>query len=129
MPTKRKRSLKTVVGEETYAVWVAMLRALVPDGRTHRLSVMIAGMLQYAYSVADEKPKKEREEDSVEDSLLNAGGYGSPDEAEEAIGDVVKQLFKDAGVEYKRTSARGDHYTITEGIYAEFVSWHDMPWE
>ena len=129
MPTKPKRSFKTVVGEETYSVWVAMLRALVPGGRTHRLSVLIAAMLQYAYSVADEKRKKDIEEGSVEDSLLSAGETGNPEEAKEAIGDVVKQLFKDAGVDYKRTSARGDHYSITEGVYAEFVSWFGMPWE
>jgi len=129
MPTKRKRSLKTVVGEDTYSVWVAMLHTLVPSGRTHRLSVLIAGMLQYAYSVADEKRKKDIEEDSVEDSLLSAGETGNPEEVEDAIGDVVKQLFKDAGVEYQRTSARGVHYTITESVYAEFVSWFDMPWE
>ncbi len=129
MPPKRKRSLKTVVGEETYSIWVAMLRALVPEGRTHRLSILIAGMLQYAYVVADEKRKKDIEDGSVEDSLLSAGETGNPEEAEEAIGDVVKQLFKDAGVEYQRTSARGDHYSITESVYAEFVSWFDMPWE
>lgn len=129
MPTKRKRSLKTVVGEETYSVWVAMLRALVPGGRTHRLSILIAGMLQYAYSVADEKPKKEIEEGSVEDSLLGTGETGTPEEVEEAIGDIVKQLFKDSGVEYQRTSARGDRYSIADSVYKEYVRWFDMPWE
>ena len=62
MTTKRKRSLEEVVGKETYALWVDMLRSLVPDGRTHRLSVLVAGMLQYAYLIAtdnqDEEPKK-----------------------------------------------------------------------
>ncbi len=129
MPTKRKRSLKTVVGEETYSVWVAMLRDLVPGGRTHRLSVLIAAMLQYAYDVAEEKRKKDIEEGSVEDSLLSAGETGNPEEAEEAIGDVVKQLFKDAGVEYERTSARGDDYSIADSVYEEYVRWFDMPWE
>ena len=52
MTTKRKRSLEEVVGKETYALWVDMLRRLVPDGRTHRLSVVVAGMLQYAYLIA-----------------------------------------------------------------------------
>ncbi|MCI0608598.1 MAG: hypothetical protein L0Z71_06005 [Anaerolineae bacterium] len=54
MATKSKRSLQAVVGEATYAVWVDMLRELVPDGRTHRLSVVVAGMLQYALAVAEE---------------------------------------------------------------------------
>ncbi len=34
---KRTRNFRAVVGADTYAVWVRMLRELVPDGRTHRL--------------------------------------------------------------------------------------------
>ena len=48
---KTKNSLKTVVGQETYDVWVDMLRRLVPEGRTHRLAPMIAGMLQYGFDM------------------------------------------------------------------------------
>ncbi len=44
MPPKFTRSPKEVVSRETYQVWVGMLRQLVPDGRTHRLCVLIAGM-------------------------------------------------------------------------------------
>jgi hypothetical protein len=36
-----KKNLKTIVGQETYGVWVDMLRRLVPEGRTHRLAPMI----------------------------------------------------------------------------------------
>ena len=129
MPTKHKRSLKTVVGEETYSVWVAMLRDLIPNGRTHRLSVLIAAMLQYAYSVADGKRKKDLNDDSVEQSLLDAGGFGNPEEVEEVIGDVVKQLFKDADVEYQRISKSGERYSIAESVYEEYARWFDMPWE
>ncbi len=46
------RNFGTVVGADTYAVWVRMLRELVPGGRTHRLSVMLAGMLHYAATIA-----------------------------------------------------------------------------
>jgi hypothetical protein len=45
-------SLQEVVGTKTYSVWVEMLRELVPDGRTHRLSVLVAGMLHYALEIA-----------------------------------------------------------------------------
>jgi hypothetical protein len=48
MPRKSKRSLEDVVGEKVYNVWVDMLHELVPEGRTHRLSVVVAGMLEYA---------------------------------------------------------------------------------
>ncbi len=35
MEKKQKRSLKTLVGDNTYAVWIEMLRNLVPASRTH----------------------------------------------------------------------------------------------
>ena len=51
MTAKRTRSLEDAVGKETYALWVDMLHRLVPEGRTHRLSVVVAAMLQYAYLI------------------------------------------------------------------------------
>ena len=48
-------SLKQIVGQKIYTVWVEMLRQLVPDGRTHRLAPLVAGMLQYAANIAYEK--------------------------------------------------------------------------
>ena len=48
-------TIKTVVGAKVYAVWLEMLRRLVPYGRTHRLSVLIASMLQVAVEIANEK--------------------------------------------------------------------------
>jgi len=71
MATKRKRSLQDVVGQETYSVWVNMLRILVPDGRTHRLAPLVAGMLQYALAVSEEESGEEPDDDSVAQSLLD----------------------------------------------------------
>jgi hypothetical protein len=124
-PSAPKRSLQDVVGSETYSVWVNMLRALVPDGRTHRLSVVIAGMLQYAASVADEQS----EDGSVAQSLIESTEVYEAEEVESLLQDVVARLFKDAGATYKRTSASGEHYTITESAYEEYIHWFDMPWD
>lgn len=44
--TRQKQSLQEVVGAQTYTSWVDMLRRLAPDGRTHRLAPLVAGMLQ-----------------------------------------------------------------------------------
>lgn len=125
MPTKSKRSLKTVVGDETYKVWVAMLKSLVPSGRTHRLSVLIAAMLQYAANVAQENG----DENSVEYSLAASAEEGDPEEVSALLYDVVKQLFKDAGVVFERTSARGQNYSIADSSFEEYIRWYDMPWE
>ena len=55
MAKKEQDSLKEIVGEKVYSVWLDMLRQLVPDGRTHRLAIAIASMLQYASEIAYEK--------------------------------------------------------------------------
>ena len=129
MAAKHKRSLQDVVGKETYSMWVDMLRRLVPDGRTHRLSVVVAGMLQYAYLIAAEHQDDGVDEDSVAQALLDSGDGGDPEEVAESLYNVVDRLFKDAGVRHKRTSARGEDYSIAESALEEYVSWFDMPWE
>jgi len=121
------RILGTVVGADTYEVWVRMLRELVPDGRTHRLAVMLAGMLQYAVAMA--AAKGHRDKRSLAASLLEASEATDPSEVEELIHDAVVQLFKDAKVRFERRNARGDKYSVAEDSYEEFIHWFDMPWE
>jgi hypothetical protein len=128
MPSKSKRSLQDVVGKQTYDVWVDMLRELVPDGRTHRLSVVIAGMLQYATAVAEKLDEDELEEDSVALSLINANEM-DPDQLKSELHDVVKKLFKDADVVFDRTSKRGESYSVADEAYNEYFSWYDYPWD
>lgn len=129
MPKKSRRSLQDVVGKETYDVWVDMLRELVPDGRTHRLSVVVAGMLEYAVGKSALIKHRNEEEHSVAMSLIDASEAGYPEHIKGLIHDVVDRLFKDAGVEYERVSKRGDHYSIADEIYNEFSSWYDYPWD
>jgi hypothetical protein len=121
------RSFRTVVGDEIYEVWVRMLRKLVPDGRTQRLAVMLAGMLQYAVAMAS--AKRDKDERSLDASLLQASEASDPSDVEELIHDAVVQLFKDAKVRFERTNARGDKYSLAEDSYEEFIHWFDMPWE
>lgn len=128
MPKKPKRSLQDVVGEETYDVWVDMLRELVPGGRTHRLSVVVAGMLHYATAIAENMAEDELEEDSVALSLINANEMG-PDEVKDELHDVMKRLFKDAGVTFDRVSKRGEPYSVADEAYNEYVGWYDYPWD
>ena len=129
MPPKSKRSLQDVVGKETYSVWVDMLRELVPSGRTHRLAVVIAGMLQYALEKAATIKHRNEEEHSVAMSLIDAADAGYLDDIKELIHDVVDKLFKDAGISYERVSKRGDHYSIADEAYNEFARWFDYPWD
>ena len=125
---KSARSLEVVVGAEVYRTWVSMLHTLVPDGRTHRLSLLVAAMLQYALVMAEEKRDND-DENSIAQSLLDSTEVSDPSEVEELFHDAITQLFKDAGVEYRRTSSRGTHYSIADEAYAEYIHWFDMPWE
>jgi len=127
--TKDKRSLQTVVDEETYAVWPNMLQRLVPGGRTHRIALMVAGMLQYATLVAREQVEGDLGANSVVQSLLSASEMYNVNEVRSEIGDVTAQLFKDAGVSFVRANARGEQYSIAEAAWSEFLRWYDMPWE
>jgi hypothetical protein len=127
MAEKQKGSLKALVGQQTYDVWVDMLRRLVPEGRTHRLAPMIAGMLQYAYAIAYEK-EEEAEEGSAASILLECEDVVDPEDAPELL-DLVVQLFKAAKVKYKRVNSQGVGYSVAESTIYEFIHWFDMPWE
>ena len=121
--------LEEVVGQETYTVWTEMLERLVPDGRTHRLAPMIAGMLRYAAEIAYEEYGDVPEEGTIVGSLLEAAEAYDPDEVSELLQEVVNQLFADAGVDPERVSSQGDDYSIVESAIYEFMHWYDMPWE
>ena len=100
--------------------------SLVPYGRTHRLSVLIASMLQVAVEIANEKEQssaKARE-------LVEAIELVFEDEdGEREILRMIEELFKDAGVKFKRVSSRGERYSIAEDALYQFIHWEDMPWE
>ena len=129
MTTEPKRSLQDVVGKKPYTVWVNMLRELVPGGRTHRLSVVVAGMLQYTYELAQQISNRNEDEHSTAMSIIDAAESGNPDDIKGLIHDLVDRLFMDAGVEYERVSKRGEHYSIADEVYNEFACWFDYPWD
>jgi hypothetical protein len=126
---EKSRSFSSVVGADTYAVWVRMLRELVPDGCTQRLSVMLAGMLHYAAAIAATTQDEDENERSLAASLMEATEVSDPSEVEDLIHDAVVQMFKDAKLRFERTNAGGVKYSLAEDAYTEFIHWYDMPWE
>ncbi|MBE2225136.1 MAG: hypothetical protein IAF02_26600 [Anaerolineae bacterium] len=119
------QSLQQVIGSVKYTTWVDMLRRLVPDGRTHRLAPLVAGMLQYATLLANDM----NNEEPVVQRLQEAAEAYDPEEAKPLLLPIIDQLFADAGVSYQRTNARGRGYSIADEIIYEYVQWYDMPWE
>jgi len=120
--------IRDVVGSKNYNVWLEMLRRLVPHGRTHRLSVVVASMLQVAYDIAREKEEsnaKARQLSSIFESV-----YEQDDEnGIRPLLKITEQVFKDAKVGFKRVNRRGSGYSIAEESVYQFLNWDAMPWE
>ena len=106
-----------------------MIRELVPDGRTHRLAVLVAGMLQYTVELAGRIENRKEAKHSVAMSIIDATDTADPDHIKGLIHDLVDRLFMDAGVDYERISKRGERYSIADEAYYEFARWFDYPWE
>jgi len=92
--SRKRYSLKTIVGKRTYDVWVSMLEALVPDGRTQRLAHLVAAMMHYATKVAFEE--SEFEEGTIGEYLLIAEECGDPSEVPDELRSAIATLFSDA---------------------------------
>jgi len=120
--------MKEVVGAKIYNVWLDMLKSLVPHGRTHRLSVLVAGMLQYAQEVAYKKAESNSKARKLVESFESAF-ESSDEEYLDKIIEIVENLFEDAGVHYKRKNRKGESYSIAEEAAYEFLNWENMPWE
>ena len=120
--------LRAIVGDDVYDVWIVMLKKLVPDGRTDRLSVLVASMLAYASSVA-RTSRGSDEEDAPAYPLLTASRSADDEEAFRLLQPMLIRLFKDAKVKYERVSSRGQKYSILWEATIEFFRWHNYPWE
>lgn len=116
-----------------------MLKQLVPAGRTERLSVLVAAMLQFAA----QSPAKDRKSNAAWKRLQDGSydperdddeedefdDYRTPEGDGEAVLPLIHALFKDAGVRWKRTNAKGQSYSIAEDALDQFQRWDFMPWE
>ncbi len=111
-----------LVGEDTYQTWINMLKELVPHGRTHRLAVVVAGMLYYTAL------QNRIEGNAVSDIFDEIDGMDY-DDTESELMVVVERLFNDAKVKWKRTNSKGQGYSIAEESIREYFAWGDMPWE
>ena len=120
--------IEAVVGKEVYKVWIEMLNRLVPNGRTHRLSVLIGGMLQYAQEIAYEKSKTNSRARELYQSFESDFENYVDGNITELLA-LTESLLDDAKVTYKRISSRGSEYNIAEEAVYQFLHWEDMPWE
>lgn len=128
MAEKKGESLEAIVGERVYSVWVDMLHRLVPDGRIRRLAPTIAAMLQYASMISREK-YGDRAEEGTAAYAVHCSDGASYEEGRDILLPTVERLLKDSKVRHKRTSSRGESYSIAEEAIREYLNWYNMPWE
>ncbi|MFQ5896964.1 MAG: hypothetical protein ACE5JN_01775 [Candidatus Methylomirabilia bacterium] len=133
--------LAAIVGADVYRVWTDMLQYLVPQGRTHRLAPLVAGMLRFAAERAFRKHRGRPPKGSLAEALVFADefeedeedapdlGTTPPGPARTLLSAATVRLFRDAKVKYIRTSARGGRYSIVDSALAEYHHWFAMPWE
>lgn len=122
-------TLQSVVGSATYEVWTSMLQRLIPQGRTHRLAPIIAGMLQYATIMACQRAKEARDSETVASNLQMAEEMNDFKEIKRLLSEPLQQLFDDSNAKHERTDYRGNHYSIIDSAIHEYINWYDMPWE
>jgi len=120
--------IKDVVGSKNYNVWLAMLKRLVPYGRTHRLSVVVASMLQVAYEIAQEKEESNAKATKLS-SIFESANQQDEENGIEPLLKITEQFFKDARVGFKRVNRKGMGYSIAEEAVYQFLNWDAMPWE
>ncbi len=139
--TRQETCLSTIVGADVYRVWTDMLHCLVPEGRTHRLAPLVAGMLRFAAERASRKHRGRPPKGSLAEALVFGDdldedeggaldlGTTPPGPARTLLSAATVRLFRDAKVRHIRTSARGGRYTIIDSALAEYHRWFAMPWE
>ncbi len=120
-------SLLNIVDKNTYLLWVDMLKLLGLNGRTQRISVFVAGMLQYAYELY--LKNLDSDEQNKLGELMIAAFETGHDEAQEWLSPVLQELFRDAGLRWEKTNSKGQKYSVIAASIDEFYRWHDMPWE
>lgn len=120
--------IRDVVGAKNYSVWIDMLKRLVPYGRTHRLSVVVAAILQITQKISHDKESSNTKARRLSEIFENA--YEQDEENGIApLLELTEQLFKDAGVHFKRVNRKGKGYSIAEEAVHQFLNWDSMPWE
>lgn len=120
--------IKEVVGAKVYNVWLDMLKYLVPNGRTHRLSAMVGGMFQYSLEIAKKKEASNTNAKKLIEIFESVFDYYDENDLDPIV-EIAEKLFEDADVNSERTNRRGDYYSIAEEAVREFLNWENMPWD
>ena len=120
---------KEIVGDQHFSSFLALLKEIGPDARTHRISVVIASVLRFAVN----QLPPECEDGSIAQALLVLDeepnlAHEQSDEYE-MVFDLVDGLCSEANMMNERESTRGEGYSIAENVILEYAAWYNRPWE
>ena len=120
---------KEIVGDQQFLSFIAFLKNIGPEARTHRISVVIASLLRFAVN----QLPADCEDGSLDQALLalDEEPYLVHEQSDEyeMVFELIDGLCNEAGMMNERQSARGVQYSIAENAILEFVAWYNMPWE
>jgi hypothetical protein len=85
-------------------------------------------MLQYASRISSEKHGDGAEEGTAAYAIHCSDG-ASYEEGRDILLPIVERLLEDSRVRYKRTSSRGESYSVAEEAIREYLNWYNMLWE
>ncbi len=116
---------KEIVGDQYFSSFLALLKEIGPDARTHRISVVIASILRFAVN----QLPPECEDGSIAQALLVLDeepslAYEQSDE-HEMVFDLVDGLCSEANMMNERESTRGEDCSIAENAILEYAAWYN----
>jgi hypothetical protein len=129
MKTSMLKQFEDIIGFSMFSTFLDMLKAIGPDARTERISIVIASMLQYALR----QLPADCDDGSLGEALiaLDEEPYLAAEHSDEyqCLAAFIDQLCKKAGMQNERQNSRGICYSIAENAISQYVSWYNMPWE
>jgi hypothetical protein len=85
-------------------------------------------MLQVSYEIAQEKEESDAKARKLS-SIFESANEHDEENGIQPLLKIAEQLFRDAGVGFKRVNRKGMGYSIAEGAVYQFLNWDAMPWE
>ncbi len=116
---------KEIIGDQHFSSFLALLKEIGPDARTHRISVVIASILRFAVN----QLPPECEDGSIAQALQILDEEPSlvheQSDEHEMIFDLVDGLCGEANMMNERESERGEDYSIAENAILEYAAWYN----
>jgi hypothetical protein len=117
---------RRIIGKDFFCVFMKLLTEIGPDSRTHRISVIIAGILRFALGKITDDPDKGSLAEAL--SVIDEEPYSNSAEYYR-LNELIDQICQKTGMMNYRVTARGRKYSISENAIAEYCRWYNMPWE